>query len=162
MGGLHLFGGIAKLRSGFGQELKFGRDSPFWKGFPRMDIKELRYTKSHEWVAVEGDNATIGITDFAVKELTDLVFIELPEVGSTITAGGSFGEVESVKAVSDLLAPITGEVTEVNETLPDNLALLSDDPFGKGWVARVKITDAASVDSLLDHAAYEAHCADGH
>lgn len=119
-----------------------------------MDVNDLRYTESHEWVHVDGENATIGITDFAVKELTDLVFIELPSVGSQIDAGKSFGEVESVKAVSDLNSPVSGEVTSVNEGLPDNLAALSDDPFGEGWIAKVKVTDAASMDSLMDRDQY--------
>jgi glycine cleavage system H protein len=125
-----------------------------------MDVNSLKYAKSHEWVAFDGKTATIGITDFAVHQLTDLVHIELPKVGRTIRAGESFGEVESVKAVSDLYAPVTGEIAAVNEQLADDLGLLSDDPFGKGWVMKVTVTDASTLAQLLDRKAYEAHCAE--
>jgi len=124
-----------------------------------MDPANLKYAKSHEWVGIDGDNATIGISDFAVKQLTDLVYIELPEVGAALTAGTTFGEVESVKAVSDLYAPISGEVTQVNEALVDDLAVLSQDPFGAGWVVKLKISDTGALDDLLDRAAYDAFCA---
>ena len=124
-----------------------------------MDPAALKYAKTHEWIHVEGDTATVGISDFAVKHLTDLVFIELPEVGRTLSAGEGFGEVESVKAVSDLYAPVSGEVIEVNESLADELATLSEDPFGQGWMIKLKINDASETDSLLDRAAYEAQCA---
>ena len=97
-----------------------------------MDLASLKYAKSHEWVAVEGDIATIGITDFAVKALTDLVYVDLPAVGGNVGVGDNCGEVESVKAVSDLYAPVSGEIVEVNEQLADNLDLLSDDAFGAG------------------------------
>jgi glycine cleavage system H protein len=125
-----------------------------------MDLNSLKYTRSHEWVATDGNTATVGITDFAVRQLTDLVHIELPKVGRSVREGESFGEVESVKAVSDLYAPIPGEILAVNESLPDDLSLLSDDPFGKGWVVKLKITDASSLKALLDRKAYEAHCAE--
>ena len=125
-----------------------------------MDLNSLKYTRSHEWVATDGNTATVGITDFAVRQLTDLVHIELPKVGRSVREGESFGEVESVKAVSDLYAPIPGEILAVNEALPDDLSLLSDDPFGKGWVVKLKITDASSLKALLDRKAYEAHCAE--
>ena len=124
-----------------------------------MDPAALKYAKTHEWIHVEGDTATVGISDFAVKHLTDLVYIELPEVGRTLSAGEGFGEVESVKAVSDLYAPVTGEVIEVNVSLADELATLSEDPFGQGWMIKLKINDASETDSLLDRAAYEAQCA---
>ncbi|MEZ6068612.1 MAG: glycine cleavage system protein GcvH [Planctomycetaceae bacterium] len=123
-----------------------------------MDAKNLRFSKSHEWVRLEGDVATVGISDFAVKELTDLVHIELPSVGSRVAVGGNLGEVESVKAVSDLYAPVSGEVTEVNDALADDLAVLSDDAFGKGWIAKIRVTDAGEVQKLMDHAAYAAYC----
>jgi len=117
---------------------------------------DLRYSKEHEWVRVEGSRATIGITSFAADELGDIVFIELPEVGAKLTQFASFGVVESVKAVSDLYAPISGEVTEVNEALRDGPELLNSDPFGEGWIARVELGDATEVESLMDAGAYAA------
>lgn len=117
---------------------------------------DLRYSKEHEWVRVEGSRATIGITSFAADELGDIVFIELPEVGARLTQFASFGVVESVKAVSDLYAPISGEVTEVNEALGDGPELLNSDPFGEGWIARVELGDATEVESLMDAGAYAA------
>jgi len=124
-----------------------------------MDRSTLKYAKTHEWVAVDGDIATIGISDFAVQALTDLVYIDLPKVGRQLQQGETFGEVESVKAVSDLYAPVPGEVVEVNPDLANNLGLLSDDPFGAGWMMRVKLPAGTSLDHLLDHAAYQQHCA---
>ena len=124
-----------------------------------MDPTSLKYAKTHEWVHMDGDVATVGISDFAVKELTDLVYIELPSVGATLEQGDMFGEVESVKAVSDLYAPVSGEVVEVNEGLPDNLQLLSDDPYGEGWIAKVSVAGAATTDHLMDQATYAQHCA---
>jgi glycine cleavage system H protein len=125
-----------------------------------MDLNALKYTTSHEWISMQGQTATVGITDFAVKQLTDLVHIELPQVGRNIRQGETFGEVESVKAVSDLYCPVTGEITAVNDALADDLGVLSDDPFGKGWMIKVKMADSSSVANLLDRSAYEAHCAD--
>lgn len=127
-----------------------------------MDPVTLRYAESHEWVSLEGDVATIGISDFAVKELTDLVYIDLPEVGASVAKGDTFGEVESVKAVSDLYSPVAGEVIEVNEPLADDLALLSDDAFGAGWIMKLKLSDVGEVEQLMDHATYTAHCQAGH
>ena len=124
-----------------------------------MDPASLNYAPSHEWIHVDGDIATIGISEFAVHQLTDLVFIELPEVGRTLEPGDDFGVVESVKAVSDLYAPVAGEVTEVNSSLEDNLDPLTDDPFGAGWIIKLKVTDASGLDQLMDQAAYQAHCA---
>ena len=126
-----------------------------------MDKNSLRYLASHEWVGLQDqdDVATVGITDFAVGQLTDLTYVELPAVGSQITQGERFGEVESVKAVSDLYSPVTGEVIEVNSLLNDDVAPLSNDPFGAGWLMKVRVSDSAGLDSLLDRAAYEAHCA---
>lgn len=124
-----------------------------------MDPAALRYAKTHEWVRMEGDRATVGITDFAVQQLTDLVYIELPAVGKKVNAGEPFGVVESVKAASDLYAPLAGEVVEVNSELENNLQLLSDDPFGNGWMIKLKVSDPAAADRLLDHAAYLQHCA---
>ncbi|HBT76423.1 MAG TPA: glycine cleavage system protein GcvH [Planctomycetaceae bacterium] len=119
-----------------------------------MDKNTLRYTPSHEWVYVDGDAATVGITDHAVKALTDLVYIELPEVGRTLAANEAFGEVESVKAVSDLLSPVAGEIVEVNSEIADNLDVLTADPFARGWLIKLRLT-APVPTSLLDRAAYE-------
>ncbi len=124
-----------------------------------MNPSELKYRPTHEWVRLEGNEAVVGISEFAVHQLTDLVYIDLPAVGKHVTAGETFGEVESVKAVSDLYAPVTGDVTAVNSSLADDLALLSSDPFGKGWMIRIKVSDPASSNGLLDAKAYEAHCA---
>ena len=123
-----------------------------------MDPATLKFSKSHEWLHLDGNIATVGITDFAVEALTDLVFVELPEVGRTLDAGEIFGEGESVKAVSDLYAPVAGEVTEVNTGLPDDLDALGEDPFGRGWMIRVNVTDASAADALLDETAYREHC----
>jgi glycine cleavage system H protein len=124
----------------------------------------LLYAKTHEWTRIDdaaGQKiATVGITAFAVEALTDLVFMELPKVGRKVTAGEPFGEIESVKAVSDLYAPVTGEVIEANKSLPDSLETLNSDPFGAGWIAKIKITDEASTKRLMDAAAYEKQCAD--
>ena len=121
------------------------------------DVPEgLYYTKEHEWMRVEGDTVTIGITDHAVSHLSDLVFLDLPAVGSSVTIGESFGEIESVKAVSPLLAPVTGEVLESNEELADNLDWLSEEPFGKAWMIKVKLTDTSG--DLMEAGAYDAHC----
>lgn len=126
-----------------------------------MDPETLKFTKTHEWVHLNGEVATVGISDFAVKELTDLVYVELPAVGAEVRAGETFGEVESVKAVSDLYAPVSGEVTEVNSQLPDNLTALSDDAYGAGWVARIRLSGAASLSNLMDYAAYQKFCESG-
>lgn len=127
-----------------------------------MDPQELLYAKSHEWVHVASSGSdkfvTVGISAFAVEALTDLVFLELPELGKTFAAGTVFGEVESVKAVSDLYAPVALEVTEVNSELPDNLDRLSEDPFGAGWVIKGKLTDEAGLGQLMDFAAYQKQC----
>lgn len=129
-----------------------------------MTPEDLLYNPTHEWahIAVEDGQkvATIGISAFAVEQLTDLVFMELPEPGTNVDAGGEFGEVESVKAVSTLYSPVTGEIVAVNTDLPDNLEVLSDDPYVKGWIIKVKITDESALANLLDHAAYVKQCAE--
>ena len=117
---------------------------------------DLRYSKEHEWVRADESTATIGITSFAADELGDVVFVELPEVGSAMTQFSPFGVVESVKAVSDLFAPVSGEVIEVNEALRDAPELLNSDPFGEGWIVKVNLTDAAQLDGLLDAEGYTA------
>jgi len=117
---------------------------------------DLRYTKEHEWVRVEGDVATIGITQHAADQLGDIVFVELPAPGRTLEQFATFGVVESVKAVSDLFAPVGGEVVEANGALAAAPEVLNSDPYGAGWMLRVRLADAAQVDGLLDPAAYEA------
>ena len=116
---------------------------------------DLRYTKDHEWVRVDGDTATIGVTDYAANQLGDVVFVDLPTVGKAVEQFATFGVVESVKAVSDLYAPLSGEVLEVNEELKSNPEFVNGDPFGDGWMIRVKVSDAAQVEGLLDAAGYE-------
>lgn len=123
-----------------------------------MSSQPSRFAKTHEWVAVDGDIATVGITEFAVKLLSDLVFVDLPKVGKTVAAGDSFGEIESVKHVSDLYAPVSGTVTEVNKPLADNLEWLQQEPYGKAWMIKLKLSNPAEVNALLDAAAYAAHC----
>ena len=128
-----------------------------------MDPASLRYTKTHEWTAVEGDVATIGISDFAVHLLSDLVYADLPAIGKKITQGQPFGEVESVKAVSDLYAPVSGEVIGRNDKLPDNLDLLTSSPYEGGWMIKVRLSNPGELSSLLSQTAYKAHCdADKH
>ena len=117
---------------------------------------ELKYSKSHEWVKMEGDVAVIGISDFAQDALGDLVFVNLPQVGDAVTAGEAFGDVESVKAVSDLLSPVTGTVCAINEELEDTPEMLNNDPYG-AWI--IKVENITDTEDLLDPAAYEAHCA---
>lgn len=121
-----------------------------------MVPQDLRYTKEHEWVQMAGDLATVGITDYAVQQLGDIVFVELPEIGRTVTQFAAVGVIESVKAVSDLFAPVGGEVVESNAELAGAPELLNADPFGKGWMLRIRVADAAQLDKLLDAAAYEA------
>lgn len=128
-----------------------------------MKPEELLYSETHEWahVAEEGGSkvATIGISAFALEQLTDLVYMELPEVGATVAAGDEFGEVESVKAVSPLYSPVSGEIIAVNSSLPDQLEQLSASPYEKGWIAKIRISDASSLSRLLDYAAYQKQCA---
>jgi len=115
---------------------------------------ELRYNKSHEWVRLEGEVATIGITDHAQEELTDVVFVELPEVGRALDAGDPTAVVESVKAASDIYSPIAGEVVEANDAVESDPSLVNRDPYGEGWIFKVKVKDASQVDALMDAAAY--------
>jgi len=116
---------------------------------------DLRYTKDHEWVRVDGDTATIGVTEFAAHELGDVVFVDLPAVGRSVEQFATFGVVESVKAVSDLYAPVSGEVVATNADLAGQPELVNSDPFGAGWMIRVRLADAAQVPGLLDASAYE-------
>ena len=118
---------------------------------------QLRYTQEHEWVSVDGDTATIGITDYATQQLGDVVYISLPAVGAAVTAGEPCGEVESTKSVSDLYSPVDGEVTEVNEELDDDPGLVNAEPFGVGWMFRVKVAGGQeAVSGLLSPAEYDA------
>ncbi len=120
-----------------------------------MRPNDRKYLKSHEWCKVDGDTATVGISDYAVEHLSDLVFLDLPEVGTTVTADETFGEIESVKAVSDLYSPLSGEIVEINQELPDDLDTLKSDPWAAGWMIKIKVTGESP--NLLDAAAYEEH-----
>jgi glycine cleavage system H protein len=117
--------------------------------------EDNRYAKSHEYVHVEGNTGTIGITDYAQKELGDVVFVELPQVGAELEAGDELGSIESVKAVSELFVPVSGEVIEVNEALADNPALVNTDPWGDGWMVRIKLADVTEVDELMTAEEYD-------
>jgi len=122
-----------------------------------MNIPQgLRYSKEHEWVRVEGDIATVGITDFAQGELGDIIYVDIETVGEELKANDIFGTVEAVKTVSDLFMPISGEVVEFNEKLNDEPELVNTDPYGEGWMIKVKIADAAELDALFDAAGYQA------
>ena len=121
-----------------------------------MRPTDRSYLKSHEWCKIENGIATIGISDFAVSHLSDLVFLDLPSKGASVTIGESFGEIESVKAVSSLYAPVSGEVIDSNKQLPDNLDWLAQDPFEKAWMIKVRLT--AKSPELMAAAAYDAHC----
>lgn len=120
--------------------------------------ESLRYSKTHEWARAEGGEFVVGISDFAVGLLSDLVFIDLPEVGRKVASGETFGEIESVKAVSELYSPLAGEVVAVNTELPDHLEWLNEDPFGKGWLVRLRVADAADAGELMSAEQYKAHC----
>jgi glycine cleavage system H protein len=117
---------------------------------------DLRYTKEHEWIRVDGDDATIGITQYAADQLGDIVFVELPDVGRSLEQFGTFGVVESVKAVSDLFSPVSGEVTEANPSLTGQPELVNSDPYGDGWMIRVRVADPSQLDELLEPSAYDA------
>lgn len=119
----------------------------------------LRYSKTHEWVRIEGDRATVGISDFAQHELGDVVYLDLPKVGQTFRAGAAFGTVESVKAVSDLYAPVSGEVVEVNEPLLDAPERINNSPYDAGWMVVLRMSDPSEADALMDAATYESTAA---
>ena len=122
-----------------------------------MIPQELKYNESHEWVRQDGDIATIGITDYAQSEIQDIVFVELPDVGTQVTHKTEFGVIESVKAAFDLYAPVSGEVIEVNESLLDAPEQVNDSPYDEGWFLRIKMTDHSELDVLLDADGYQAH-----
>ncbi|MHB9027317.1 MAG: glycine cleavage system protein GcvH [Candidatus Latescibacterota bacterium] len=115
----------------------------------------LKYTKEHEWARMEGDIATVGITDHAQELLTDIVFVELPEIGKTVTRGGSLAVVESVKSVSDVFSPVSGEVVEVNQALEDSPELVNRDAYGQGWIAKIRVKDRGELDTLMGPEEYD-------
>lgn len=128
-----------------------------------MKPEQLLFNKTHEWIGLQTDPsgakiATVGISAFALEALTDLVFLDLPQVGQKVKAGEPFGEVESVKAVSDLYSPVDGEVLEVNRAAAEHLEQLGDDPYGAGWLVKIKVTDEAALAALMDYAAYQRQC----
>ena len=128
-----------------------------------MNPENLKYNESHEWVGLASENgqqvAVVGITDFAIQQLTDLVYMELPKVGAQVVQGQQFGEVESVKAVSPLYSPVTGKVVAVHSELADQLEGLASDPYDNGWLIKVEMAAGATIDNLLDYAAYQKQCA---
>ena len=117
---------------------------------------DIRYTSEHEWIRVEGDEAFVGITDYAQSELGEIVFVDVPTLGETLGQGEVFGSIEAVKTVSDLNMPVTGEVLEINGALDAQPELVNNDPYGEGWIIRIAVKDAAELDALMDAAAYEA------
>ena len=117
---------------------------------------DIRYTSEHEWIRVEGDEAFVGITDYAQSELGEIVFVDVPTLGETVGQGEVFGSIEAVKTVSDLNMPVAGEVLEINGALDAQPELVNNDPYGEGWIIRIAVKDAAELDALMDAAAYEA------
>lgn len=115
----------------------------------------LKYTKDHEWIRIEGDNGVVGITEYAQGELGDVVFVELPSVGTKLQQGKQFGTIEAVKTVSDLFAPVSGEVVEINEALKDSPEVVNKEPYAGGWMVKMKIADSSELNSLLDAAKYQ-------
>ena len=121
---------------------------------------DLKYTKDHEWVRIDGNEAVVGITDYAQKQLGDVVFVELPEVGRKVGQGEVFGTIESVKAVSEVYAPASGEILAVNTDLADRPETINQDPYGKGWILKFRLADPAEIASLMDATAYKAYVAE--
>ncbi len=120
-------------------------------------MSEMRYTKDHEWLRIEGDVATVGVTDYAQEQLGDVVYVELPDVGKTFKKGDEAAVVESVKAASEVYAPVSGEIVEANEALADTPETVNADPMGEGWFFKLKLADRSELDDLMDEAAYKAH-----
>ena len=120
-----------------------------------MDPKTLRYAKSHEWAYLEGNVCTIGLTKFAVDQLTDIIYIDMPDIDDPVSTGDSFGEIESVKAVSDLYSPVTGDIVAINEKLETDPTLISSDPYGNGWLIKVKVEKDTTLDHLMTLEQYE-------
>ena len=127
-----------------------------------MEPKNLKYAATHEWATLEGGTCTLGITKFAVDQLTDVVYIEMPDVGDNVFAGESFGEIESVKAVSDLYSPVDGEVIAINEKLLDDPTLVAQDPYGKGWMIKIKVEPGSNLDKMMTLPQYEKQIAEDH
>jgi glycine cleavage system H protein len=128
-----------------------------------MDPQKLRYAKSHEWAFLEGDLCTVGISQFAVEQLTDIIYVDLPDVDDPVAAGDSFGEIESVKAVSDLYSPVTGDVVAVNEKLQNDPTIISKDPYTAGWLIKVKVEKGTTLDHLMTIEKYQQQVAsEGH
>jgi len=125
-----------------------------------MYPKDLKYDREHEWVKVEGDTAVLGISHFAQDQLGEVVYVDLPSVGDSVVAGESFGEIESVKSVSELFSPVTGEIVEVNEALGDAPETVNEDPYGEGWMVKVAVSDPAELDELMSADEYEAFIAE--
>lgn len=120
-----------------------------------MDLKDFRFTKEHEWIKADGDTAAVGISDYAQKELGDVVYVELPPVGDSFGRGDACSNIESVKAVSDIYAPLSGEITEVNEVLESKPEQINTDPYGEGWIFKLKIEDPGELNDLMSAAAYD-------
>ena len=128
-----------------------------------MNPEQLRFAKTHEWVAVDGDVATVGISDFAAKLLTDITFVLLPAIGRKFSPGEALGEIETTKAVSEVYAPVSGEILEVNDKLPDHVDLLNESPFEQAWITRIRISKPEQLSLLMSYSDYQKHCAsDGH
>ncbi|MBN2424828.1 MAG: glycine cleavage system protein GcvH [Calditrichaceae bacterium] len=119
--------------------------------------QDLKYTKDHEWAKVEGNVITVGITDYAQGELGDVVYVDLPSVGDAVKKEGSFGSIEAVKAVADLFSPASGEIAEINEDIKQSPEIINKDPYGKGWMVKIKLTDVSELDMLMDAKAYQEH-----
>jgi len=119
---------------------------------------DLKYTKSDEWIRVKGDEGEIGLSDYAQGHLSDIVYVELPEVGQDVKAGAGCGALESVKAAADINAPVSGTIVAVNDALPDSPELVNKDPYGQAWIARIKLSNPAELNDLMDAAAYEKYC----
>jgi glycine cleavage system H protein len=122
--------------------------------------EDVKYSKEHEWVLVEGNVATVGITDYAQEQLGDIVFVELPAVGDKVSKEDAFGVVESVKAVNDIFAPVSGKVLEVNDDLPDNPEIINEDPYGDGWMIKIEMNDPEDLEDLMNAAEYEEYVAE--
>ena len=125
-----------------------------------MNPEDLKYSEEHEWARVDGNVATVGITQFAAEQLGDVVYVDLPEAGSEVKQFSKFGEIESVKTVSDLFSPVGGKIVEVNEAIKDSPEKVNEDTYGEGWLLKIEISDTAQLDGLMDAAAYESHIAD--
>ncbi|KAL8101365.1 glycine cleavage system H protein 2, mitochondrial-like [Apium graveolens] len=145
------------LRMWASKSATFLKISSFSRPFATV-VKDLKYADSHEWAKVEGSSATVGITDHAQDHLGDVVYVELPEVGTDVTQGNSFGAVESVKATSDINSPVSGKVVEVNEELNDSPALVNSSPYEKGWIIKVQLSNNDEVKSLMDSDSYSKFC----